>query len=378
MSVTKRLPVETSVDNNINKWKRRRDIPVAILAWIGVVAVILWGAMHIVRALLLVVIAAMLAYALAPAVKLLERHMKRSIAIILTCLIALSLLSLLVYSITVAIVHQSTSLSTSLQSVLSTKNGDQHSPLEQLLNSFGITSQQIAAVRQQILPRVEGLAESLIPLISRTLDFLLDVVVVAVMTIYFMIDGPRTNNWCRHNLPANIHPDFLLDTLQRIVGGYIRGQFLLAVIVGVLVGGGMTLLRVPYGLLLGVLAFILEFIPILGTLVSGAVCTLVALTQGWILAVIVLVYFIVVHVLEGDIIGPRIVGKAIGLHPIVSLAALIAGSELFGIVGALLASPVAGVVQAFLVAVWEEWRSTHPGQFEHVKDASQEEQALPE
>ncbi|HEU5382882.1 MAG TPA: AI-2E family transporter, partial [Ktedonobacteraceae bacterium] len=85
-------------------------------------------------------------------------------------------------------------------------------------------------------------------------------------------------------------------------------------------------------------------------------------------AIIVLIYFIVVHVIEGDVVGPRIVGKTIGLHPIVSLAALIAGAELFGIAGALLASPVAGVLQALLIAIWIEWRETHPGQFQSAKD----------
>jgi predicted PurR-regulated permease PerM len=75
-----------------------------------------------------------------------------------------------------------------------------------------------------------------------------------------------------------------------------------------------------------------------------------------------------VHVIEGDVVGPRIVGKAIGLHPVVSLAALIAGAELFGITGALLASPVAGVLQALLVAIWVEWRATHPKEFQRAKD----------
>src|SRR5205085_4638780 len=104
------------------------------------------------------------------------------------------------------------------------------------------------------------------------------------------------------------------------------------------------------------------------TLVSGTICVLLALTRGWVIAVIVLVYFVVVHVLEGDVVGPRIVGKAIGLHPVVSLAALIAGAELFGITGALLASPVAGVLQALLVAIWTEWRVTHPKAFQRAKD----------
>src|SRR5438105_4486058 len=102
---------------------------------------------------------------------------------------------------------------------------------------------------------------------------------------------------------------FFLSTLQRIVGGYIRGQLLLCSLIGVLVGIGMTVLGVPYALLLGVLAFVLEFIPVLGTLVSGAICVLLALTKGWLIAVIVLIYFIVVHIIEGDVVGPRLVGK---------------------------------------------------------------------
>jgi predicted PurR-regulated permease PerM len=90
---------------------------------------------------------------------------------------------------------------------------------------------------------------------------------------------------------------------------------------------------------------------------------LLAIAQGWLIVVGVLIYFTVVHVLEGDIIGPRVVGKAIGLHPVVSLTALVAGAELFGIWGALFASPVAGVLQALLIAVWEDWRQLHPEQF---------------
>lgn len=134
----------------------------------------------------------------------------------------------------------------------------------------------------------------------------------------------------------------------------------------------MAILHVPYAVLLGVLAFVLEFIPVLGTLTSGAICVLIALTQGWLTALLVLAYFVVVHILEGDIIGPRVVGKAIGLHPVVSLIALIAGAELFGIVGAIFASPIAGVLQALLRAIWIEWREAHPDQFEEGKDKMEE------
>jgi predicted PurR-regulated permease PerM len=165
---------------------------------------------------------------------------------------------------------------------------------------------------------------------------------------------------------------FLLDTLQRVVGGYVRGQLIMCGLIGVLVGAGMYVIGVPFALLLGVLAFVLEFIPVLGTLTSGAICVLLALSRGWLIALIVLAYFIVVHVIEGDVLGPRIVGKFIGLHPVISLAALIAGAELFGIPGALLASPVAGVIQTFLIAIWSEWRETHPKEFKIAKEQASE------
>jgi len=103
--------------------------------------------------------------------------------------------------------------------------------------------------------------------------------------------------------------------------------------------------------------------------VAGAAALLLAIVafQEPVRPLIVLAYFVVVHVIEGDVVGPRIVGQAIGLHPVVSLAALIAGSELFGIWGALFASPVAGVLQALIIALWTNWRETHPEEFEQVK-----------
>jgi predicted PurR-regulated permease PerM len=125
----------------------------------------------------------------------------------------------------------------------------------------------------------------------------------------------------------------------------------------------MTVFRLPYALLLGVLAFTLEFIPVIGVFISGALCVLVALTQGWLLALIVLGYFIFVHIIEGDVVGPRVMGKAIGVHPAVSIFALIAGAELFGIWGALFASPLAGLTQAILTEIWRDWREAHSDLF---------------
>ncbi len=365
------LDTQSHSSNDNQKWQRRRDIPLAILAWIAVIAVVFWSAGHIVRSLLLLVIAALLAYALAPAVKFLRRFMPRILAILIVYLVVLSLLSLLIYLVVSTATIQVIALSRFLRVQLTPGGNGQPTPLEQTLLNFGITPGQIATAREQIIAQTETFASSAIPLLRSIFDFVLDTIIVAVLSIYLLLDGERITGWLRTNMPAMLQPRvrFLLDTFQRIVGGYIRGQFFLSFLIGVLVGVGMFIFRVPYAVLLGVLAFIFSFVPVLGTFISGAICVLLALTQGWIIAIIVLAYFVGVHIFEGDLVGPRIVGKAIGLHPIVSLTALIAGSELFGIWGALFASPVAGILQALLVAIWVEWRANHPDQFHKEKEA---------
>lgn len=352
------------------KWSRRRDVPLAILAWAGVVILIIWMAGHIITTILLLVVAALLAYALAPAVGILGRVMPRFLAILIVYLIFLGGICGLMYLIIRTAVDQVSSLSHYVNFLLTVGKGHRVSPLEQFLNSLGISSSQIDSFRNQILNSASGLAGDVLPILSGVLSGVVDIILVAILSIYLLIDGGRATNWLRRNVPQRQRGRvaFVLNTLQRVVGGYIRGQLILCSLIGVLVGVGMAILGVPYALLLGVLAFVLEFIPILGVLVSGAICVLLALTKGWLIALIVLAYFVVVHVIEGDVVGPRVVGGAVGLHPIISIAAVIAGAELFGIWGALLASPVVGVIQAFLIAIWWEWRELHPHEFEQAKE----------
>ena len=355
------------------KWVRRCGLPLAILAWAAVVLLILWLAGHVTQTLFLLIIAALLAYALAGVVKLFERVMPRFLAILIVYLLVLGAIVALLYLVVSTAIVQFISLSTYVQHLLTPKGG-QPSQLEQILQRFGITQNQLNAFRDQVISYVGGFAGNLVPLLTGLFSGILDFILVAVLSIYLLTSGSQVNAWLRRNMPDQQQGRmrFLLDTLQRVVGGYIRGQLIMCGLVGVLVGAGMYVIQVPFALLLGVLAFVLEFIPVLGTLTSGAICVLLALTKGPIVAVIVLVYFIVVHVIEGDVLGPRIVGKTIGLHPVVSMAALIAGAELFGIPGALLASPVAGVIQAFLIAIWSEWRETHPKEFKLAQEEASE------
>ena len=114
--------------------------------------------------------------------------------------------------------------------------------------------------------------------------------------------------------------------VNRVVGGYIRGTATLAALIGVLVGLGLWLMGIPYAVMLGGLTFFMEFIPVLGVFVAGTAAVLVALFVGWERALLVLGYFAVVHIIEADVVGPRIMGRAVGIHPATGLIALFAGT----------------------------------------------------
>jgi predicted PurR-regulated permease PerM len=352
-------------DRNASKWARRRDIPIAFLAWLALAFVFFWAISHVIQTVLLLIIASLVAFALSPGVKLLSRFIPRFLAILIMYLLVLGILGLLLFLIVNTAIQQGSSLVKEVEVLLTPGANAKSSPVVQTLNRIGISTSQINGFRSQLTSNLGKYATSAVPYVLSFLNFLIDLVVIAVLSIYFVADGPRVGRWLRNNMPMQQRDRtrFLLDTLQRVVGGYIRGQLTLSALIGVLVGAGMTLFHVPYSVLLGVMAFILEFIPLFGVLISGAICVLIALTQGWIIAVLVLAYFIVVHVIEGDVVGPRIVGKAVGLHPAISLIAVITGYELFGVWGMLLGSPIAGVIQALVITLYSEWRASHPDQF---------------
>jgi predicted PurR-regulated permease PerM len=347
------------------EWTRRRDIILTILLWALAVGMVFWLFSHIGRVILLLVISGLIAFALAPFTKLLARLVPRPLAIILVYGVVLGTIGGLGYLVVQAALSEGTVLTTQVQHFLSSGPHGAPSPLVQQLKQLGISQQQI----QDLTSQLEGQAQMAVPLLGQfvndTLSVIIDIVLVLVLSIYLLVDGTRFGTWLHTNAPINQRPRvvFLISSVQQVVGGYIRGQLVLSTLIGLLVGLGMLALQVPFAILLGLLAFVLEFIPTVGTLTSGVVCILVAATQSWLLALLVLAYFVIIHVLDGYIVAPRVLGKAVGLHPAISIIALIVGADLFGLWGAIFAAPLAGLLQVLLAAAWQAWREQNPSQF---------------
>lgn len=358
------------------EWSRLRDISLTILTSLLVIALVFWAAGHVIGTLLVIAVAVLLSYGLLPLVRYLGRLMPRPVAIAIVYVAFFSALSGLLY----LVVNTAVSQLVPLVSYLQGHSSDIQSFLGQL--GISLNLQQIGA---QVAAQAQNVAGTLVPLVGDFAAVVIDIIVVTVLSIYFVVNAPGMDRWLRNSAPLDQREriTFVLDTLNRVLGGYIRGQVTLATLVGILVGLGMQFLfHLPYAVLLGVLAFVLEFIPFLGVIASGAACIVVGLTVGPLTALGVLIYFVGVHVVEAELVGPRIVGNAVGLHPVVSLIALIAGAELFGLWGALFAAPVAGIAQSLVLAIYQTWRRDHPDQFptahqDGAHDGEQQPAAVP-
>jgi predicted PurR-regulated permease PerM len=358
-------------------WLRALLLPLIVLAWLALMVLVIWVLSHFTRTILIVTLAVVLAFAFTPLANLFSRWVPKAVAIGLAY--ALGLLAVVSFGayVSATAIAQITTLITNLPGY--TKEAQALQPqLEALLTPFGLQPGWLSDLAGQGIGQVQSLAgavaSDIIPRLVEFFGALVDVVLMLILSIYFCASGARVARWLKNETPDHARPRAraFVAVTNRVVGGYIRGVLILAVLIGLMVGVGLAVLGVPYAVLLGVLAFFMEFIPVLGVFISGAAAVLVtaAAYRDLLHPLIVLGYFVLVHIVEGDVIGPRIMGRAVGIHPATGLIALVAGTEVFGIWGALFAAPLAGLVQAIIVAAWIE---LHGGDAGQVLQAAEQE-----
>lgn len=187
-------------------------------------------------------------------------------------------------------------------------------------------------------------------------EFATGAVLVVVILFFFLKDGPKmwnfTLRWLRGTTRAKVAESG--DRTIQVLGGYVRGTAIIAAVDAVLIGVALAVLGVPLALPLAVIVFIGGFVPIVGATVAGVLAALVALvTNGPVIALIVIGVVIVVNQVEGDLLQPVVMGRTLNLHALVVLVALTAGTLVGGIFGAILAVPLTAVAWAVL-RVWTD------------------------
>jgi predicted PurR-regulated permease PerM len=182
------------------------------------------------------------------------------------------------------------------------------------------------------------------------LSTLSSIVLVAVMSIYFLAGMPATKLFFYRLVPHSRRPRAILlgDEIFTKVGGYVLGNVITSFIAGAGTFLWMAAFGIPYPALLGLLVFLLDLIPVIGSTVGGAIVTLVALTVSLPVAVATLIFYIVYRLAEDYLLVPRIIGHTVKVRALVSMVAIVLGGVVLGIIGALIAIPVAAAVQLIL------------------------------
>jgi predicted PurR-regulated permease PerM len=366
--------------NARSPWVRRLVVSLTILVWIAIIYVVVTFLSHITLALILMIIAGLLAYIIYPLVHLLQRVMPRLLAVLVVYVLVLGALSLLIYAIAMSLVGQLQQFISYVQLLFTPAGQQQVKPIVDALQKIGISQDQIAQFGNEIVIQLRGLLGSVVPFVSQIFNIFIEAIVVATLSVYLLLDGGRAIDWVstRTPLAQRDHIKFFVGTVNHAIGGYFRGMLILATIGGVSTGIFLALLGIPFAALLGIVVFVFYFIPVIGGYISGPLCILVAIPQGPVtILLVVLVVVVLQQIVLGQILAPRILGEAVGLHPVIAIFALFAFSELFGVFGGILAVPVAGVLQSLLIAFWNRWHQLHPELFStepepHAVDADKQ------
>ncbi|MET0740062.1 MAG: AI-2E family transporter [Candidatus Nanopelagicales bacterium] len=225
----------------------------------------------------------------------------------------------------------------------------------------------------------DGIASGAFRTASTALEVVSGAAIAFFATIFFLYDGPSIWRWCVGLFPRPAQPD--IEASGRLswatLTGYIRGIVIIALADAIGIGIVLAVLQVPLALPLTMLVFFGAFVPIIGAFVAGAVAVLVALaSQGLGAAVIVFVAIIVVQQVEGHVLHPLVMNRQVQLHPLAIVLVVAAGSLVAGLVGAVVAVPIAAVVNVvgkYFAARYRERAEAVP--VPHAEPASEVEAA---
>ena len=341
-----------------------------VLLVVVAVASGLWALSRLASLVLVLMLAALFAYVIAPLVQLGERpiriagrrrHLPRAAAIVLVYVLLACGLSvgaaLLLPSATRQADEMISQAPAYAQSIVTWEQG--WSGYYQRLRLPVEVRQSIdQAVRAGGEAAVESARESFMRLV-RALPDLPWLLLVPILAFFLLKDVSGVRRTIITALPFRIRlPGYrVLEDLNATLAAYIRAQLLACVLVGTLCGLGFAVLGVPYSVLLGVLAGALEFIPLVGPALVAVVASVVAALHAPSLVLWTLGFLMVLRLAEDYVIYPRLIGRGVQLHPLVVILAVLTGAELAGVAGMFLAVPAVATASV-VVRHWLEWRRT--------------------
>ena len=310
-------------------------------------AIVLWLARDVIGPF---VVAAVLAYAFAPLVARAQRRTgwPRIAVVGVAFAVVVVILGILVFVLAGRIANELTLLSASGPDSLATL-------LRELVgrDTIVIGGQTIAVadVARELQTRLLGVLSSpgdAVHIGAQVGSTLLETLLALIVTFYFLVDGPMLWQRTIEVLPFR-HRDRTVELLGRIhdvLGKWLRGQIALIALVAFVTYIALgPILHLPYALGIAILTGLLEIIPLIGPLIATAIAAIDAFAHGGLqLSLIVIAIYFVIRQVEDQVVMPQVIGRAVHLHPVVTIFAVLVGVSAFGILGGLLGVPVAAAI----------------------------------
>ncbi|HLM93688.1 MAG TPA: AI-2E family transporter [Gaiellaceae bacterium] len=316
-----------------------------VLATIAILAFV-YLAWHIIT---WVLVAIFLALALNPAVEKFERRgMRRGYASATVFLLALAAIVGLGFLVLPPLVRQVTDFIQAVPDLVDDLVAGR-GPLGFLQRDYHIVDRIRTAIEDNGVGGVLGVTEPAIAVAQSLFSVIIGSVAIAFLTYFMLLDGPRMVERFYAFLPESARPRWqrVGHEIYRTVGGYVTGNILISVIAGVAAMVALFAVGSSYSVALAVVVAILDLVPLAGaTMAAVIVSTVVFVELGWVRGVIIIAFFLLYQQLENHVLQPIIYGRTVQLSPLIVLISVLIGAELAGILGALAAIPVAGIVQA--------------------------------
>lgn len=304
----------------------------------------LWLIYKVMHVLVLLFVAFILMTALNPLVNKLEaRRLSRPLAIFVSYILVIGIIAFILGSVVPPLIEQT--------SVLAKNLALPWSQLDLLSLDASTINNQIEALSRNVV--------SVLSIILGAASNILGIFTIGVMTFYLLMERKNLSHYSRllfGDGDREKRAEQLMDGIEKKLGGWVRGQLALMFIIGVMCYIGLRLLGVSFALPLALVAGLLEFIPNVGPTVASIPAIIVAFTISPALALGVVFLYIAIQQIENNLIVPQVMKKAAGVHPLITITALMMGFSLGGVGGAVLAVPIFLVSEAIIQDLYSHRR----------------------
>jgi predicted PurR-regulated permease PerM len=322
----------------------------AVLGMVALVAGALFVGYHAWKGITLVLIAVLFALALNPAVEfVIARGVSRGSAAALVFVAALCLFGLLGLLLIPPLVVQITNFVNALPEIVDSASQGR-GPLGAIERRFHLLENLPGAVSGSGSPDVGGVASSGLGVVLGVLGTAASMVIVAFLTFFMLLEGPAWSRRLIGLLPEPTRPRWerIAYGIYRTVGGFVSGNLVASLLAGLTTVGVLVATGVSFAVPLGLLVAFLDLLPIFGMIVALVVMAAVSFSHSLIAGIVVVGFMFLYHQFEVYFLRPLIYGRTIELSPLAVLVAVVIGTELAGVIGALAAIPIAGAANVVL------------------------------